>query len=128
MSSPASDIRLRQLVAQARERLAGAPVTEPLATLPATPEALARFIDHTLLKPTATEDQIRQLCAEAIQFGFATVCVNPVWVSLCVEILTNQPVGVCTVIGFPLGATSTPAKVFEAESCRATTVRTNWIW
>ena len=78
---------------------------------------LAGKIDHTLLKPQGTEDQIRQLCAEARDFGFATVCVNPTWVPLCVELLAAGPVKVCTVIGFPLGATLSEVKAFEAQRC-----------
>jgi deoxyribose-phosphate aldolase len=77
------------------------------------------MIDHTLLRPNATEDQIRQLCAEARQFCFATVCVNPAWVALCAELLAGSPVGVCTVIGFPLGATLSAAKAHEAQCCIA---------
>jgi deoxyribose-phosphate aldolase len=76
---------------------------------------LASAIDHTLLKPTATEDQIRQLCAEAREFRFATVCINPAWVSLCAKLLTGSPVKVCTVIGFPLGATMSEVKAFESQ-------------
>ena len=77
--------------------------------------AIARFIDHTLLKPDATPQQIEQMCAEAREHGFASVCVNPSYVPLCARLLQGSNVAVCTVIGFPLGATSTPAKVFEAE-------------
>jgi len=76
---------------------------------------LARFIDHTILKPEATESQIRQLCAEAAQYGFATVCVNPTWVHLCAELLRNTPVKVCTVVGFPLGATLPEVKAYETR-------------
>ena len=78
---------------------------------------MAGMIDHTILKPNATEDQLRQLCAEAREFGFATVCVNPAWVSLCAELLRGSTVKVCTVIGFPLGATLPEVKAFEAEHC-----------
>jgi deoxyribose-phosphate aldolase len=78
---------------------------------------MASKIDHTLLKPQATEEQIRQLCAEARQFNFATVCVNPAWVPLCAQLLRGSPVGVCTVIGFPLGATLPDVKAFEAQRC-----------
>jgi len=91
------------------------------AALPA-PTAIAdpaSLIDHTLLKPTATADQIRQLCAEAREYRFAAVCVNPVWVPLCAEILAGSPVAVCTVVGFPLGANLSEAKAFEAERCVA---------
>ncbi len=80
---------------------------------------MASKIDHTLLKPQATEDQFRQLCAEARQFGFATVCVNPAWVPLCAQLLAGSPVKVCTVIGFPLGATLPEVKAFESQRCAA---------
>jgi deoxyribose-phosphate aldolase len=73
------------------------------------------MIDHTLLKPDATRSQIEQLCDEAKHYGFASVCVNPSFVKLCAERLESTTVKVCTVIGFPLGATSTEAKVFEAQ-------------
>jgi len=76
---------------------------------------LAGMIDHTLLKPQATEDQFRQLCAEAREFGFATVCVNPAWVPLCAGLLRGSQVKVCTVIGFPLGATLPEVKAFESQ-------------
>lgn len=76
---------------------------------------IAGMIDHTLLKPEATVQQIEQLCREAKQFGFASVCVNPSYVKLCSKILKDTTVKVCTVIGFPLGATSTETKAFEAE-------------
>jgi deoxyribose-phosphate aldolase len=79
----------------------------------------ASLIDHTLLKPTATADQIRQLCAEAREYEFAAVCINPVWVPLCAELLAGSPVAVCTVVGFPLGADLPEAKAFEAERCVA---------
>jgi deoxyribose-phosphate aldolase len=80
---------------------------------------MASMIDHTLLKAQATEDQFRQLCAEARQFSFATVCVNPAWVPLCVQLLRGSPVKVCTVIGFPLGATLPDVKAFESQRCVA---------
>lgn len=76
---------------------------------------LAGMIDHTLLRPHATEDQVRQLCAEATEFGFATVCVNPTWVPLCAGLLRGTRVKVCTVIGFPLGATFPEVKAFESQ-------------
>jgi deoxyribose-phosphate aldolase len=74
---------------------------------------LARMIDHTLLKPEATPDQIAQLCFEARKYGFASVCINPTWVELCAKLLEGSSVKVCTVIGFPLGATSPEVKTFE---------------
>jgi deoxyribose-phosphate aldolase len=76
---------------------------------------LAGMIDHTLLKPDATKEEITKLCLEAKKFSFASVCINPSYVSLCAKLLRDTPVKVCTVIGFPLGATSTPTKAFEAE-------------
>jgi len=76
---------------------------------------LARMIDHTLLKPEATKEQVIQLCSEAKKYNFASVCINPSYVSLCAKLLRDTAVKVCTVIGFPLGATSTPTKAFEAE-------------
>jgi len=85
------------------------------AATPATYDAaqLAATIDHTLLKPEATGAQIRQLCAEAAQYDFASVCVNPAWVPLCAERLAAAKSVVCTVIGFPLGATLTAVKAHE---------------
>ena len=77
---------------------------------------LAKMIDHTLLKPDATQQEIAQLCFEARKYGFASVCINPTWVSLCSELLKGSPVKVCTVIGFPLGATSSETKAFETET------------
>jgi deoxyribose-phosphate aldolase len=76
---------------------------------------LARMIDHTLLKPEATVQQIEQLCAEAKKFHFASVCINPSYVPLCASLLKETDIKVCTVIGFPLGATSTETKAFETE-------------
>lgn len=82
-------------------------------------KSLARKIDHTLLKPEATEDEVRELCAEAKKYDFASVCINPGYVSLCSELLKGTSVKVCTVIGFPLGATTTETKRFEAEQAIA---------
>ena len=81
----------------------------------ASVEDFARLVDHTLLKPDATEAQIRVLCDEARQYGFASVCVNGAWAGLCRELLADSPVGLTCVIGFPLGAMATAAKVFEAQ-------------
>ena len=86
--------------------------------LPQTASELAQMIDHTLLKPDATPGQIDQLCAEARQFGFASVCVNPVHVQRCAEALRGSAVRVCTVIGFPLGANTSAVKAFEAGASR----------
>lgn len=80
-----------------------------------TVEKIASLIDHTLLKPEATAEQIRNLCNEAREFQFASVCVNPWYVPLAAKLMRGSGVKVCTVAGFPLGATSTAAKVFEAK-------------
>jgi len=81
-----------------------------------TPADLAPYIDHTLLKPDATEAQIRQLCEEAIQYAFYSVCVNPVWVEYCTKKLRGNGVKVCTVVAFPLGATDSKTKAYEARN------------
>ena len=85
----------------------------------AYPSEIARRIDHTLLKPEATREQILTLCREARQHGFATVCVNPTWVPLCADELRGSDTRVCTVVGFPLGATLPEAKAYEAERAAA---------
>ncbi len=79
------------------------------------PGDLARYIDHTLLKPAATEEQIRKLCAEALEFNFRSVCVNPTWVSLAANLLRGSDVLTCTVVGFPLGANEPAIKAMEAR-------------
>lgn len=76
---------------------------------------LAKYIDHTLLAADATEDQVDKTIAEAIQYDFASVCINPYWVEHTAAGLKDSDVNTCTVIGFPLGATSTESKVFEAQ-------------
>ena len=74
-----------------------------------------KLIDHTLLKANATKGDITKLCDEAMQYDFASVCVNPVWVSYCAEYLKESDVRVCTVIGFPLGANTSQVKAYEAK-------------
>ena len=76
---------------------------------------LAKMIDHTILKADATQSDIEKLCEEAKKYNFASVCVNPYWVSLASDLLKNSTVKVCTVIGFPLGATSSESKAYETE-------------
>ena len=76
--------------------------------------SIASYIDHTLLKPDATGEQIDKLCQEAREYGFASVCVNPYYVARCVKNLKGTDVKVCTVVGFPLGATTAESKAFEA--------------
>ena len=78
-------------------------------------ERFAKMIDYTLLKPTTTKEDIIKLCKEAKKYGFAAVCVNPIYVSLASSLLKNSKIKTCTVIGFPLGANKTQTKVFEAE-------------
>lgn len=75
---------------------------------------IERYIDHTLLAPAATEAAVKQLCAEAREYGFMSVCVNPCHVALCAKELAGSESLVCTVIGFPLGANTTKVKAFEA--------------
>jgi deoxyribose-phosphate aldolase len=82
-------------------------------------EEVARLVDHTLLKPEATPAQVAQLCDEARRYGFASVCINPVYVRLATEKLEGSGVAVCTVVGFPLGATTTSIKVKEARQAMA---------
>jgi deoxyribose-phosphate aldolase len=79
--------------------------------------AVARLIDHTILKPEATRDEVLGVCAEALRFEFASVCVNPFWVKVVAAELKGSPVKVCSVVGFPLGATSTAAKTSETLAC-----------
>src|SRR6059058_1639423 len=79
------------------------------------PSSVASMIDHTLLKPDATRHDVEELCREAAQFGFATVCINPTWVSTCARRLAGTGVSVCTVAGFPLGATTADVKGYETR-------------
>ncbi|HTX89830.1 MAG TPA: deoxyribose-phosphate aldolase [Anaerolineales bacterium] len=102
--------RTGQVVEAGAERL-----SSTLGVIPENAD-LAKMIDHTLLKPDATQDQIAQLCFEARKYGFASVCINPTWVELCAKLLEGSPVKVCTVIGFPLGATAPEVKSFETEN------------
>jgi deoxyribose-phosphate aldolase len=82
---------------------------------PAIDRDLARHIDHTLLRPDATVEEIERLCAEAREYGFASVCVNSCHVTLCARLLRSSGVKVCATIGFPLGAASSDAKTAEAD-------------
>lgn len=80
---------------------------------------LNKYIDHTLLKPEATQDQILAIIEQAKQYDFASVCVNPIWVGLAAKELKDTDVKVCTVIGFPLGATTSAVKAFETKDAIA---------
>jgi len=102
---------VRSLVDLGASRIGCRPGLAPAQVTP----SLASLIDHTLLKPDATRAEIEKLCAEARQFSFASVCVNPSWVPACRPLLEGSPVKVCTVIGFPLGATTTQVKAFETR-------------
>lgn len=81
--------------------------------------AINRYIDHTLLKPESTQTQIDKLIAEAVEYQFASVCVNPTWVSYAAKALKGTEVNVCTVIGFPLGGNTTSVKAFETKDAVA---------
>ena len=106
---------LDELVAQAIAAYSdfSAPTPATLSTLDAA--SVARLIDHTLLKPDATSAHIRKLCDEAKEFGFWSVCVHPSWAPYCLDYLQDSAVKICTVVGFPLGATLPAVKAFEAE-------------
>ncbi len=85
------------------------------------------MIDHTLLKQDATKEQVEKLCAEAKEYSFASVCVNPTWVKTSAELLTGTPVKVCTVIGFPLGASTPETKAFETtDAIKMAQVKLTW--
>ncbi len=90
------------------------PDYSPSGSADLTPAEIAAVIDHTALKPDTTVAQIDRLCAEAREYEFASVCVNPTWIEHCAERLSGSRVQVCTVIGFPLGATLPSVKAFEA--------------
>ena len=100
--------RLRAVIDAGAERLG-------LHATGGTTDAVAAMIDHTLLKPEATRSDIETLCREAAQYKFASVCVNPTWVATCGRLLAGTSVKVCTVIGFPLGATTADTKHFETR-------------
>ncbi|QTL97978.1 deoxyribose-phosphate aldolase [Iocasia frigidifontis] len=80
------------------------------------PRDMAKMIDHTLLKPTATVEDIKNLCEEAEEYEFASVCVNPIFVPLANKLLTDSSVKVATVVGFPLGANTSETKAFETRN------------
>jgi len=115
-SSAAAPLSAHDFLQHAQPVLsAGADRLASTLGLAPTDKSLAHTIDHTLLKPDATQDQIAQLCFEARKHGFASVCINSAHVKLCADLLKGSGVPVCTTIGFPLGATPTDVKVFEAQ-------------
>jgi len=81
-----------------------------------SPADIAPYIDHTLLKSDATEDQIKKICEEAVKYGFYSVCINPFWVNYCAKKIKESGVKICTVIGFPLGATDSRTKACETRN------------
>jgi deoxyribose-phosphate aldolase len=102
-------------IAEAIRQFEGFKYTEPSASEKPAPSELARYIDHTLLKPDATEQDIRQLCEEAIKYNVKTVCVNSSWIPLCSQLVSQSHTIPIAVVGFPLGAGLTSCKVNEAE-------------
>lgn len=101
--------KLRQVVANGADRVSFHGDAQDV------PVDLAKYIDHTLLKPDADAEEIDVMCDEALSYGFASVCINPTWVRRAAERLRGSTVKVCTVIGFPLGATTSDIKAFEAR-------------
>src|SRR5207244_12187651 len=99
---------VREMVANGAARIASTAGWIP------SDDGFASIIDHTVLKPDATVKDIDKLCDEAAEYGFATVCVNPTWVRHCAERLRGTTVKVCTVVGFPLGATLPDVKAYES--------------
>lgn len=112
-----SQAALAALIQEKTHQLLAAETPTAELSVPALSAAqTAGYIDHTLLKPEATASQIRQLCQEALTYRFASVCVNPTWVSLCAELLAGSTVKTCTVAGFPLGATLSEVKAAETAA------------
>lgn len=123
---PAGDRPLTEDLALDDKRLVIGATADRLSTGPSLGEIdagiaapiaaqIATLIDHTLLNPEASRSDIEKLCAEAVQFGFASVCINPWYVPLAAELVRGSAVKVCTVVGFPLGATLPRVKIYEAE-------------
>lgn len=106
---------LDQIVAEIGDAILAGLRPQP-APVPVSRREIARLIDHTLLRPEATAADVRRLCGEAREHGFYSVCVNPVRAALCTAELRGSQVAVCTVAGFPLGASATEAKLAEAEA------------
>ncbi len=107
---------IEMILQQARDYLHQLPDAPSRPTVP-DGQFLSQWIDHTLLRPEATADQIKKLCDQALEFNFYSVCVNPVYVPLASGLLHNQAVRVCSVVGFPLGASAATIKALEALDC-----------
>ena len=109
-------MELSQIVSLAQEYEHQLPAAPAQLNIPEGKQ-IAGWIDHTLLKPEATAAQVRILCQEAMQYHFATVCINPVYVPLACGLLKDAPEAICTVVGFPLGAVLPEFKVYETLGC-----------
>lgn len=103
------DVNTEQLIERAKY------LTENVQPVNLNNDILAKYIDHTLLKPDAKQDDILKLCNEAKDYGFYSVCVNPIWVEFCFNELKSTDVKVCSVVGFPLGSNKTDIKYRETE-------------
>jgi deoxyribose-phosphate aldolase len=111
--------RITDEVMRELARRTAAPEPAPATAGGPQPTTLAGMIDHTILKPDAVRDDIVRLAREALQYGFAAVCVNPCWVKLVADILRGSSVTACAVVGFPLGAMTTALKVAETKQALA---------
>jgi deoxyribose-phosphate aldolase len=105
----------QQSISKAAERSGSQEKAEAAEYKGLRPSELARYIDHTLLKPEATREQVDKLCSEAVEYGFYSVCVNTTWTAYCARKLRGKGVKVCTVVGFPLGAMDSRSKSFETR-------------
>lgn len=115
------DLKVPDLVSEVISEIFSGGITnvEPQKSQKTDLTNLAKYIDHTILKPDATEPQVTKICEEAEENKFASVCVNPFWVKHCAKLLKGTGVDVCTVIGFPLGASSTASKMDETKQAIA---------
>lgn len=108
----------KEVMARLNEKMKGQDIKSESSknTKQMTALELAGYIDHTLLKPEAKEEQIKKLCEEAVQYGFYSVCINSSWTAYCAKKLRGTKVKVCTVVGFPLGATDSRTKAYETRN------------
>jgi deoxyribose-phosphate aldolase len=107
---------IRQVTEEVCARLAGSGQAQQSGSEDYSPASLAKYVDHTLLKPDASEDQIRKVCDDAKKFQFASVCVNPSYIKFVAEQLAGSGVAPCVVVGFPLGATTPEVKAEETNT------------
>lgn len=113
MTQAELDALVAQIVMEVQQRTAAAAETPAPAPIPSTAAGIAALIDHTVLKADATRADVVRICREAREYGFASVCINPHWVPAAAAELAGSAVKVCTVVGFPLGATSSESKAAE---------------